>query len=372
MERDAEKSKLQSEAADMLGGCRRLMATWSTGTGKSGIALEFIRRSPNHGPVLILVPERNNIPNWEAEFRKAGIPLWNVEIICYASLKNYAWTSWWLLVLDEAPHVNTERRTDVLAGMKADYVLALGAVISDEERVTLTRLFGCFTESHIDIGSAIDGGILPMPEVRVLHMEFDDTKRDYTYGGRKLTAKEIYDVIDAEVCTARDAYTFHPDSLAKIRMLRAGGVRKRFLGRYKEDVLRDICGRLSRDGRRFICFCSSVDQAERLGGELALTSRTAGQDVVLERFNSGGTNAIYVVGKLIEGQNLNRIECGVIGQLGGSARVTAQSIGRVLRSIAPVIYVPLIDGTKDEKFFDTVVSAVPKDCIRHYRLKNIS
>ena len=60
--------------------------------------------------VLILVPEQNNIENWRNEFSKFDVPDDHVTIICYASLHKYKNTAWDLLVLDEVPHMDTDKR----------------------------------------------------------------------------------------------------------------------------------------------------------------------------------------------------------------------------------------------------------------------
>ena len=88
----------------------------------------------------------------------------------------------------------------------------------------------------------------------------------------------------------------------------------------------------------------------------------------LERFNNHEINALFVVGKLIEGQNLKDIDCGIITQLGGTSRITVQEVGRVLRSPNPVIYIPVFDGTKDDSFMYTLTSNIPAEYIKHHSL----
>lgn len=332
------------------------MAEWATGTGKSGIAIRWVEAHPGHGRCLVVVPERDNVQNWRDEFAKAGVSDFGVDVICYASLKNYADTSWDLLVLDEAPHCDTEKREEVLSTVEAGRVLALGAVIDPDERASLERCFGKFERSVVDVAYAVELGILPTPEVRVLHMSMPEGFR----------AK--YNSADAAVRSAANRYNAVHTKWAKDAMLHAGVTRKRLLGILKSEAMRKVCSELSSRGLRFICFCASVDQAERLGGDLAYTSRTKASARTLERFNDGETDAIYVVGKLIEGQNLRNIQCGVIGQLGGTERITVQSVGRVMRSDRPVIYAPVFDGTKDDAFLRTLVASVPSGCIKHYSL----
>ena len=360
------KNELQGIAAHRLAKSRRLICQWATGCGKSGVLLRFIKDNPGMS-CLILVPEQNNIQNWKNEFAKFGVPDENVVIACYASFKKFVNTVWDILVFDEMPHVDTEKRLAVCRAVRGEYVLALGAVIDREERDSLESVYGKFEKSVISLETAMSYGILPAPRVLVLHMSIDDSVRKYKVDGRICTAKGKYEHLQSLVEKAKKAYNANPTEFMRIRMLKAGNDRKRFLGTLKDNALSKLCSELEAKRRRFICFCASISQAEYIGGEKAFTSKTPRSLKVLDRFNSGGIDSIYVVGKLIEGENLNNIECGVIGQLGGKDRITVQSVGRVMRSDNPVIYVPVFDDTKDIGFLRTLTDNVPESCVKHYK-----
>lgn len=360
-----DREQLQTRASQHLEERKRLVCQWATGCGKSGTALKFIKNHPDKR-VLILVPEQNNIQNWWDEFDKFDVPVFMTTIICYASLHKYQNTAWDLIVLDEVPHIDTEKRAAILRTMKADYVLALGAVITDEEINTLNSIFGSFLVWKITLHQAIKAGILPSPEVRVLHMSLDDTQKTRYHKGRFLTEKQYYDVLQEKVKGAVSAYNASATEFNKRNMLRAGNERKRFLGQAKEEAAKKVCSFLEQKNKRFICFCASIDQSKALGGEKSFTSKTPVSMKLLDRFNSKEINSLYVVGKLIEGQNLKDVDCGVIIQLGGTHRITVQESGRIMRSSSPLIYVPVFDGTKDDSFLDTITFNIPKDCIKHF------
>lgn len=360
------RDELQATAARRLHQDKRLICQWATGTGKTGVALNFLREHPC--PTLVLVPEKDNIKNWYAEFEKFGISMLGVEIACYASIHKYEGTSWGLLVIDEAPHADTELKEYFFSTICADHVLALGAYLRDEEKETLRRIYGDFTIWTINLKASINAGFIPSPSIRVIHMELDNRNRKYHTKYGPFTAMELYSDINSQVKDAVAAYNSQPTEWAKITMQRLGAERKRILGRLKEDSVARVCKELCKKNRRFICFCSSIDSAKKLGGELAYTSMTPKSQKILERFNNHEINQLYVVGKLIEGQNLNDIECGILGSIGASNRITIQSIGRVMRSDNPIIYVPVIDNTKDESFLYTVTNNVPKEYIKHYKL----
>lgn len=349
-----DRDELQSIAATWLEKNRRLICQWATGTGKSNVVLKFLRKHPNY-TCLILVPEQNNIQNWYDEFEKFNVPSDNVQIYCYASFHKFRDTNWDLLVFDEVPHTDTEKRLDVCKTVSADYILALGAVVTEQERRALEDIYGRFRKSVIGFSSAIKMDILPSPTVYVAHLDMS------------MAEQNEYMKVHQEVDRAVSAFNTLSNEWNKRKMLQAGSKRKRFLGSLKQEALAEICKQFNAEGKRFLCFCSSIKQANEIGGEHAFTSETPTSKKLIDKFNNHEINSLYVVGKLIEGQNLKDIDCGVIGQLGGTDRITVQSIGRIMRSDNPVIYVPVFDGTKDDGFLSTLTDNVPAEYIKHFK-----
>lgn len=362
------RDELQQKAADILKRDKRLVCMWATRVGKSNVVLKFLKDNPN-SKTLILVPETNNIENWQFEFHKFNVPLNNVEIACYASYHKFEDSDWDLLVFDEAPHVNTDLKINICRSVRGKYILALGAVISDDELDTLNQLYGKFTISRITLSHAIQQGFVDPPTVWIMHLQLDDTKHLFLDSGKMCTAKEKYKRIEDKVSNAVLAYNTMSTNRNKLKMLRTGTERKRFLGEQKTSAIRAICKALESKHKRFLCFCSSISQADELGGECAFTSLSPAGMEHVKRFNNHEIDSLYVVGKLIEGQNLVDIDAGILGQLGGTERITVQEVGRVLRSENPVVYIPIFDGTKDESFLNTVTANIPAEYIKHYNFK---
>lgn len=360
------RDELQHTAVRDLEWSRRLICQWATGTGKSQVALQFLKRHPGL-PSLILVPEQNNISNWEKEFDKFGVDRENVTIMCYASYHKIKGTRWFLIVFDEMPHLDTEKRLAICESVQSDYILALGAVIDDEERESLESVYGEFQNSQVTLEQAIEWGILPKPSIRVLHLQMDASKRRHYYRGSMYTDKERYALYQSEVDSLKKKYDEAPSDALRNRILRAGNARKRFLGKMKDEALLRVRNELDKRNKRYICFCSSITQTRKIGGNRSFTSKTPASAKLLDRFNNGEINSLFVVGKLIEGQNLNNIEVGVLGQLGGTDRITVQSIGRIMRSDEPVIYVPIFDGTKDDDYLYYLTLNIPEKYIKHYK-----
>lgn len=362
-----DRETLQGLAAHRLAKESRLVCQWATGVGKSKVALQFLKDNPGMD-CLILVPEQNNIDNWKDEFSKFGVPMELVRIVCYASLHKYENTAWDLLVIDECPHMDTEKRKAIFNTIRARYVLALGAVIDKDEMETLESVYGHFEKSYVNLAKAIEWGILVPPTVHIFHMHLDNKDTTFWHKGSAYTEKGYYKILDNNVEKAVNAYNANPNQFNKSRMLRAGNERKRFLGKRKTGAVEAICRRLNLQGKRYLCFCSSVKQAEHLGKDFAFTSMSPASFKHLDRFNNHEINALFVVGKLIEGQNLKDIDCGIITQLGGTSRITVQEVGRILRSQNPVIYIPIFDDTKDDSFMYTLTSNIPAEYIKHHSL----
>lgn len=348
-----KKDEIQSLATHILAKNKRLILQWATGVGKSAVAIKFLRDNSKFN-CLILVPEENNIKNWENEFRYWNVSMDDVNIACYASFHKFKNTKWDLLVFDEAPHVDTVKRKAICQSVSGEYILALGAVLDEEEIDTLNKTYGEFGNWKITLDKAIKMNLLPPPTVYILHMQMDESD------------KKKYESILRNIEGAKATFNNSPTKYNQIRMLRYGNDRKRFLGSIKDKAAAKICAALELKEKRFICFCSSIAQAESLGGENAFTSKTPKSMKILDKFNNHEINSLYVVGKCIEGQNLVDIDCGVIVQLGGKSRITVQACGRVMRSANPIIYLPVFDETKDNSFLYTITSNISKDYIKHY------
>lgn len=361
------REELQDCAANNLHAYRRLICQWATGVGKSNVAVKFLKMYPNYR-TLVCVPEKDNIRNWKDEFDKFGLlSTSNITITCYASLHKYENTTWDLVVLDEVPHTNTELKKSYLSTITADYVLALGAVIANEELSTLFELFGEFKISTVTLENAIDWGILPEPEIFIVHLQMDDMNKKHFWYGKKLTDKELYDDITERITGINKELDNNFSPSLRSQAMRLGAKRKRILGLFKESAIKKICMKLNENKRRYLCFCSSIDQTRRLSKERSYTSRTSKNNDLLNKFNNHEIDSLFVVAKLIEGQNLRDIDCGIIGQIGGTSRITVQQAGRIMRSKKPRIYIPVFDNTKDDSFLYTITSNIPDKYIKHYK-----
>lgn len=418
------RQELQIQAVDRLLTDRRVIVNWGTGVGKSRVGIECIRRIWCRGRkrILLLVTEDAHKTNWRNEFvealREAGGRLYDsITVECYASLPKYRNTSWDIIVADEAHHMRSELRTDIISTMTAEYFLCLSATIScngdaAEMLSMLERRFGHFTSLDFGIQDAIDNGILGEPRIYVHTLPLEDLNFPMTiveeWGSKKKRVeiqtsfkncgfyyknKDRFPAVTLHITgTPKECYDFYCgrieylkkqwQSLRKAEKLEKGqpdnektafaynrfihycSLRKILIGRMKTPFCRALLEKLS--NKKLICFCTDVQQGRDLGGSKIICTENDSlyghgyNAEVIKKFNSGENRKLFAVNMIQEGQNLAGIEVGIIVQLGGKDRQFIQKLGRVMRSKTPVQHIVLINGTKDVDYYHTAIAGIKK------------
>lgn len=367
-----------------------LLLEWATGTGKS---LAAIKIQDRHKPVstLLTVAQIPHIDNWKKEYQKADLIslLETTEIFCHASLKKYKGRRVNLLIIDEAHHMS-EQRVEILRTIKADKVILLTATMDIEVYNNLENVFGKFYKSYVPLETAIEKKMLPTPHIYVMDMYLDDNleneeliiewgkshqrqtlhcrldekwkyMRDKaTYPNMKLiincTQQQKYDYLSEQFEYYKGLYMIQREPYMKIKWMRAGLERKQMLGELKLDMAKKIIKKLSK--KRYICFCSSIKQAELLGDGHTIHSKNKDSLKILEQFNNNMINKIYAVNMLQEGQNLAALDVGVIIQLDGQERSFIQRFGRTLRAHNPVQIILAYKNTRDEDYLNNALEGI--------------
>ena len=144
--------------------------------------------------------------------------------------------------------------------------------------------------------------------------------------------------------------------------MRYGTERKEFLGLMKTSLVPAILEKL--EDKRYMCFCTNIEQCDALGGEYSIHSKKKGNEDIVEKFNNLETNKIFVVFKGIEGMNFNQIESGLFVVLEGSERRMFQKFGRLLRAEHPEIYILYYKDTRDEEFLKNAIEGIDKNYIK--------
>ena len=392
------REELQSQSLQLVKNHSRVALQWCTGLGKSRAAIQaanYLAEQKEDLRVLLVVAEVAHKSNWEDEFTRWSYKVPNTSIECYASLKKYRDTEWDLIVFDEAHHLGSDLRIDVLTSISAKNVILLSATLPDQTMQSITGIFGEFAVSKVTLKQAIEWGALPKPKVFLVPLNLNSTYSNCIITeewGRKekrvtykckfnerweyLRNKTKYPNVTLEIsCTQQQKYDYLTEQFeywrsqffrtrqefTRNKWLQVGSKRKRFLGECKTDATRLLLHKIQ--DRRLICFCSSIEQAELLGGKNAIHSKRDDSLDVIDSFNTKQIDSLFAVGMLQEGQNLTDIEAGIIVQLDGQERAFVQKFGRSLRADAPIQFIFYYKDTRDVDYLDNVLEGIDLEYI---------
>ena len=397
------REELQVQSIALIKQNNRVALQWCTGLGKSKMAIDMANylvdkefeecgKSIN---VLLVVAETAHKSNWKMEFDKWELKTNNIVMECYASLKKYRNSCWDLIIFDEAHHLGSDLRMGVLSELHAKNIILLSATLSDQVMQAVTEVFGEFVTSKVTLKEAIEWSILPQPKVYLIPLTLDNTYPNCTIieeWGKKekrvtykckfherweyLRNKNKYPNVTLEIaCTQQQKYDYLSDQFEywrsqffrtrqefiKNKWLQVGSKRKRFLGESKTNAIRLLLHKIQ--DKRFICFCTSIEQAELLGGKNAIHSKKDNSFDIINDFNTKKIDNLFAVGMLQEGQNLTDIEAGVIVQLDGQERAFVQKFGRSLRATDPVQFIFYYKDTRDTEYLENVLEGIDSEYI---------
>jgi len=326
-----------------------------TGVGKTYNSLNIIRHKNIGKKGLILVPEIALIKNFRDDAIKHGFNdlVEESTIACYASLSKFENEEYDWVILDECHRAKSDIRIESLLTIKAPVIIGLSATVNDEveEILNKVRKFDKFT---IDITEAIERGLVPQPEVHIIYLELDDkvVRNTFKYGKRevKCTDAGYYQRISDSITYWKDLYEDEGKQFQKLKMLSEGSTRSRFLGELKTQKVSELIDSL--EGERMIVFCSSVKQANKLGGKkVASAEKTKKENAeIVEKFNNQEVDKIYCKSMLKEGINLSNCRYGIITQLNNQEKDFTQQVGRCLRHNSPQVFIFVFRDTVDERF----------------------
>ena len=390
------KAEIQQKAVEMMRDTPLLILQWATGCGKSKAAIDIVKDLDTH-KVLLAVAEIAHRENWKQEFLKWGLPLdTGIVIETYASLKNHKGEKYDLIILDEAHHAGSDLRMEILEEIETEKVLALSATLPSDMWFKLGQLYGRRMSSFkVSLQEAIDWGILPEPKLYLIPMTLDNTHlsqiivEEWGTKAKRRTVKcsiserwtymkdkATYPHMRLEIeCTELQKYIHLSDKIefwkkqffrtrnegVKNKWLQFGSERKRYLGSLKDQKVQEVLD-LIKD-KRYICFCSSIEQAERLGGDNSIHSKKKGSLNTIEDFNSKEIDNLFAIGVIQEGQNLVDIEVGVIIQLDGQERAFVQKSGRAMRADEPLLFILYYKDTRDEEYLQKALEDINPDYI---------
>lgn len=327
---------LIKQAVDLFKKYTSVALLWATGVGKSAAAIKmankYIGKAKNK-KVLLVVAEVAHKENWQKEFDKWGMINAHLTIECYASLHKYYNTSWDLIIFDEAHHLGSDLRLEVLSSMKSGKNILLSATLDRGLLNELENILGYIAPHKIGLQDAIDFNILPDPHIHLIPLTLDNLKTDQwiveEWGDKEKRIPIYTDLRDkwkyiknkkqypniklCMRCTALQKYNYLTEQTEywkkkfmscrqeymKNKWMQIGIQRKRFLGEVKTHIVQRLIDRLK--DKRYICFCASVAQAEYLGKENAIHSKVKNAQSIIDAFNEKKIDNLYAVGMLQEG-----------------------------------------------------------------------
>ena len=402
------REELYNQGLELAKQNTRLAFLWSTGVGKSKMAIgiaNYLSENNSELKVLLVVAETAHKDNWKEEFKKWKLnEKINITIECYASLKNYQNTQWNLIIFDEAHHLGSDLRLEILRTISAQNIILLSATLQDQLLYALQNIFGQFKVSKVTLQNAIQWGILPEPKIYLYALTLDNTRYTETiieewgkknkeipihctycqrweyiknrkkYPNIKLiiscTQQQKYDYLTTQFNHYKTLYLNTRQINFRNKWMQAGSVRKRFLGECKTVYAEHLINEFRKKNKRFICFCSSIKQAELLGSLNAIHSKKSDSLNTINDFNEKKINSLFAIGMLQEGQNLVDIQAGIIVQLDGQERAFIQKSGRVYRAEDPIQYIFYYRYTQDEKWMTNVLEGIDQNFIKEYEIHN--
>lgn len=363
------REELREKTLNTFKSNNNIALQWATSVGKSRMAIDMINyyseniNSHSLTTVLLVVAEIAHKDNWYKEFNKWNLNFLEVSIVveCYASLKNYTNKQFDIIVLDEAHHIGSDIRLDILSTLKANKFILLSATLKSALMDNMEQLIGKIKSSKISLQEAIDNNWIVEPKIFTVPLRLDtklhsqeiieewgkkdkriiircDYSNRWTYLREKKGKYPNATLIIS--CTQFQKYLYLTEQLEwykkkffscrnevfKNKWLQLGSQRKRFLGECKTEYIKSFLDTIK--DKRYICFCASIEQANYLGNNNAIHSEIPNRLDILNSFNNKEINNLFAVGMLQEGVNLNDIEVGVIVQLDGQERTFIQKFGK--------------------------------------------
>lgn len=352
------REEVEKEALVKIDESKNLILELTTGFGKTKMAITLInhicdriyKRDNNPTDILIVVPRKALIKNWELEIEKwGGINSDYITIICYASLAKYKKHYYDVIVFDEVHNLSLAKRDILKQMMPKEALIGLSATISKEQKEYFQhKLHASWIKCSLP--QAIQSEILPEPTIYLIPLTLDayNVKYKTVRFGKTLmtTQRGYYNILSDSIDYFRNQYMKYNTISKKNIWLSTAGKRLKWLSEQKESLILRILAQLK--NYKTLTFCHDIKQAEKLGKN-NITSKNTKALQCIDMFNQNKIKHITAVTMLNEGINLVNCKYGIFCNLNSSERYSKQKIGRLLRHPSPVIIVPYYINTREEE-----------------------
>ena len=370
------RDEIQNEGLYYAESYKNVIYEWSTGVGKSLLAIKIIEKSNENW--LIVLAEVIHKENWIIEFKKCHKEylLDRVKFCCYPSLHKYINEKNY--IFDEMHHLFSDKRLEILSDIKVTLqrFIGLSATITRTQKDKLKEILGNYYIHKFSLSEAIDSDILPTPSVYFIGIDLDNTQKCYKFefNSQKYvmcTSEDYYKRLSDRVEYFKLRFFNSQNNFDKLKWLKSANNRKSFLCDYKTEAGKALIEHIK--SKRFICFAGNISQALELSNNKIISSKTTKKQnqEYLTKFNSEEINSIFCVKMLKEGVNLNNIEVGIIIQLDNVNLYFTQIHGRSLRSKFPTQYVLYVRNTQDENYVKTALEDFNLDYVRFININEL-
>ena len=363
------REELSKVALEEIDKCKCLVLELITGYGKTKLSIDLANHicSRTNRPisVLILVAKTVHKQTWKDEIQKwGGLKADSITIECYESLKKYKNTIFDIIICDEMQHLS-ENRLAILKSIKVnEAIIGLSATIKKD----LRDIFRYSFNAHFikcGLKEAVEDEVLPEPIVYLLPLELDTEIVSHTINrfGKSITTTQrgYYATMSSLIKWYKNKYFNSRGERIKNLWLSTAGKRLKWLSEQKEDIILALLDKLKY--QRTLTFCSSIDQAERLG-KFNITSKNKKSTEYLNMFNECKIKHITACAILNEGVNLTNCRIGIFCNLNSSEIITKQRVGRLLRHKHPIVIIPYYKNTREEELVAKMLEEYNKESIK--------
>lgn len=365
-----------------------------TGFGKTKMAIDLVNTELDKLPIgrsiLLLVAKKVHKQTWKEEILKWGgfhnSPKVTEE--CYESLKKHTGETFDIIICDEAHHLNSELRRDLISTISHTHkILLLSATFPKEFRKWLIYKYHCHFITA-SLKEAIKDDVLPEPEILLFPLTLDNERQsewvelnpkvhgpiligDYknlwkykhskSHVKLRATPKQKAQWFNNEVLHKKNYYNKTRFAGAKLQWLKMCSERLHYFARCKDNIVNELLYRLK--DKRTLTFCASIEQTEVLGKHCIHSKNKEAQNV-LEQFNHKEINHITACQVLNEGVNLQDCQYGIFANINASEIIQKQRQGRLLRHKHPVIIIPYYKDTREEEIVENMLETYDKKNIR--------
>lgn len=341
---------------------KRLACLYCTGFGKGKAALDAVAvhkcdpDDPSWEALIAVHSQSGRDSIWPAQIREWAPHLEKcigkqIKIMCYHSLKHVKGKTFKWIIADEF-HYITEERYNWLRGSHTYGMLMLTATEPDEPfKKRIMREISGGHRLTIKLDTAVNSGVLNNYRIQVWKLDMLQSERsEYIRLCEKVDRSKFSNNPFAVKMALGNRMRFIYDSETKVKAMM-----------YLRDKTRET-------GKRFVMHCGSIDMANRVS---PFRYHSESGDVHYQNFKDGILNEISNVDRIKEGENIDRLEVGIISKVTSKGGAMVQRIGRNMR-LEPhemaIIHILVLKDTYDESWLASALADFDKNKIKYYHL----